>query len=234
MGDKDNFEAIPKVRHLAATTKALAQAVRLEGKNYVQYEYPDYETYRKVQILGNKSKLTWQAVPERHVQALAGWLEATLGPVRFGLCHGTRRGAEQAWFRQHLTGEPEVIGTEISDTATQFPHTVQWDFHDVNPDWEQRADFVYSNSWDHAFAPRRAFEAWFGSLRPGGVMLLDHSRDQVPEAANELDPFGISFDGLTELVTETFEGRGRVLPALDFRKVNPDYRARVLVLQKHG
>lgn len=232
MNDGEDAEEIPKVRHLAAVAKTLSRAVRSEGKGYVLYDYPDYETYRKVQILGNKSKIKWQAVSESHVARLSDWLNATLGPVSFGLCHGTRRGAEQAWFRSHLAGNPQVLGTEISDTATQFPDTVQWDFHDTNPDWETRADFVYSNSWDHAFAPRRAFEAWFDTLRTGGVMLLDHSRDQVPEAANELDPFGISFDGLSELMNELFSGRGQVLPPLDFRKTNPEYRARVLILQK--
>lgn len=229
----DDSLPVPKVRHLAAATQALARAVRTEGTGYVLYEYPDYETYKKVQTIGNKSKLKWQAVKESHIVLLARWMEQTLGSVGFGLCHGTRRGAEQSWFRAHLPGNPAVIGTEISDTANQFPNTVQWDFHDENPDWAERADFVYSNSWDHAFAPRKAFEAWFGSLRPGGVMLLDHSRDQVEEAANELDPFGISFEGLFELLGDLFQGRGVVLPSLDFRKTNPEYRARVLILQKN-
>lgn len=232
MNDGEEPDAIPKVRHLAAVIKTLSRAVRSEGKGYVLYDYPDYETYRKVQILGNKSKIKWQAVPESHVRYLSDWLNVTLGPVSFGLCHGTRRGAEQAWFQRHLIGNPKVIGTEISDTAAQFPDTVQWDFHDANPEWEGRADFVYSNSWDHAFAPRRAFQAWFETLRVGGVMLLDHSRDQVPEAANELDPFGISFDGLENLISELFEGRGQLLPSLDFTQSNPEYRARVLILQK--
>lgn len=233
MSDDDASAAIPKVRHLAEATKALAKAVRLEGDGYVLYEYPDYETYLKVQTLGNKSKIKWQAVKESHIRLLSDWMNRTLGVVTFGLCHGTRRGAEQAWFRSHLSGGPRVIGTEISDTASEFPDTVRWDFHDTNPEWDQRADFVYSNSWDHAFAPRRAFEAWFASLRPGGVMLLDHSRDQVAEAANELDPFGISHDGLTALLADLFQDRATLLPGLDYRKTNPEYRARVVILQKN-
>lgn len=219
-------------RHPNVEARALARAVRTEGKGYVLYEYPDYETYRLVQTSGNKAKLHWQSVKESHVVLLADWLARTVGPVRFGLCHGTRRGAEQAWFRQHLPGNPEVIGTEISDTADQFPHTVQWDFHEENPAWTGRADFVYSNSWDHAFAPRRAFEAWFAALRPGGVLLLDHSSRQGPRTANELDPFGITFEGLEALLGETFEGRGALLPALDFRETNPDYKTRVVILRK--
>ena len=42
------------------------------------------------------------------------------------LCHGTRNGAEQRYFKDHWKNA-EVLGTEISDTATQFPMTVEWD-----------------------------------------------------------------------------------------------------------
>lgn len=197
------------------------------------YEYPDYETYRAVQTAGNKAKLKRQFVKESHIRSLAKAIEEAIGPVRFGLCHGTRRGLEQAWFKAHLTGGPSVLGTEISDTATDFPDTIQWDFHDRNADWEGRADFVYSNSWDHAFDPARAFAAWVGSLRPGGWLLLDHTREQTPDSANALDPFGVSFERLTAMLIDQFRDAARLLPVIDTRKTNPEYRARVVVLQKN-
>ena len=197
------------------------------------YQYPDYETYRTVQTAGNKAKLDWQFVTEGHIATLAAALDAAVGPVRFGLCHGTRRGQEQAWFTRHLSGAPEVLGTEISDTADQFPNTVQWDFHDVNPDWDGRADFVYSNSWDHAFDPARAFGAWMQSLRPGGWLMLDHTRGHNPVAANALDPFGVTFERLNRMLHDQFVGQARFMPVIDTRKTNPDYRARVVVLEKN-
>lgn len=197
------------------------------------YEYPDYETYRAVQTAGNKAKLKRQFVKESHVAILARELDAKIGPVRFGLCHGTRRGLEQAWFSAHLAGHPEVLGTEISDTATQFPNTVQWDFHDRNADWDGKADFVYSNSWDHAFAPNRAFAAWMDSLRPGGWMLLDHTKQQTPDSANALDPFGVTFEYLVAMLDQQFRDTARHLPVIDTRKTNAEYRARVVILQKN-
>jgi len=210
--------------------EAQAGATRVERDGMVIHEYPDYETYRAVQTAGNKAKLKMQFVKESHVKALAAHLTATLGPVRFGLCHGTRKGLEQAWFTQHLGGV-EVIGTEISDTASQFPQTVQWDFHDENPDWAGRADFVYSNSWDHAFDPVKAFSAWMGQLRPGGLLLLDYTRGQSPAEANALDPFGITWPGLAALLGRELTAFGVLEPPLDLRD-NPDYAALVAVMRR--
>jgi len=197
------------------------------------YEYPNYETYRTVQTAGNKAKLKRQFVKESHVVTLANSIEAAIGPVRFGVCHGTRQGLEQAWFTKHLRGNPEVIGTEISDTATEFPNTIQWDFHDSNPDWMGKVDFVYSNSWDHAFDPARAFASWMESLRPGGWMLLDHTREQTPESANALDPFGVTYERLTAMLESQFRDTARLLPMIDSRTTNPDYKARCVILQKN-
>ncbi len=205
---------------------------KLEGEGYVLHQYPDYDTYRDVQVAGNKAKLKMQFVKESHIRILSEHLTSLLGEIRFGICHGTRRGAEQAWFRAHLAGTPEIIGTEISDTASDFPDTVQWDFHDPNPDWAGRADFVYSNSWDHAFDPGRAFAAWLEAMRPGGLMLLDYTKGQTPEAANALDPFGTTLEALTDLLAEKFGDRTRLCPVLDTRKTNKEYRAQVVILEK--
>ena len=154
----------------------MAGDTKIETDGFVLHQYPDIETYRAVQIAGNKAKLNKQFVRESHIRILADYVNAEMGETRFGICHGTRRGAEQAWFRQHLIGDPDIIGTEISDTADQFANTVQWDFHDPNPAWADRADFVYSNSWDHAHAPEVAFDVWLQTLRPGGRMFLDYTK----------------------------------------------------------
>jgi hypothetical protein len=219
-------------KRAAREAESLARATAHVEDGYTLYQYPDYDTYRAVQTAGNKAKLKRQFVKESHVAHLAEVMNAQLQPITFGLCHGTRRGAEQAWFARHLTGQPEVIGTEISDTAADFPNTVQWDFHEENPAWAGRADFVYSNSWDHAFDPPRAFAAWMAALRPGGWMMLDHTKDQTPESSNALDPFGVSFERLCAMLTTQFDGQARLMPVIDTRKTNPDYRARVVVLEK--
>ncbi len=232
MADKNTQPGLFK--RAVADAERLAGGEMITGDGYALYRYPDYETYKAVQTAGNKAKIKRQFVRESHIATLADAVSKQLGPVRFGLCHGTRRGAEQAWFTSHLPGNPEVIGTEISDTATSFPNTVQWDFHDDNPDWRDRADFVYSNSWDHAFDPPRAFRAWINSLRPGGLLLLDHTKDQTPETSNALDAFGITFEGLEQMLRDQFSDLGELLPVIDTRRTNPEYRARVVVFARKG
>lgn len=205
---------------------------KVENDGFVLHQYPDRETYREVQIAGNKAKLRMQFVKESHIRILSEYINEQMRQTAFGICHGTRRGAEQAWFRQYLLGNPNIIGTEISDTAHQFPNTVQWDFHEVNPDWSERADFVYSNSWDHACEPEAAFGAWFGSLRQGGRLFLDYTKGQSRDAANALDPFGIDYDALIFLLGKLFGNRATILQTIDTRRTNKEYRARIIVLEK--
>lgn len=175
----------------------------------------DVELYRRLQTEANKMKIENQWVPEEHIKILSTYLlGAGLAPRR-GVCHGTRRGNEQMWFRKHLGPEADVFGTEISDNATDFPHTIQWDFHEVDPAWLGQMDLVYSNSWDHAHSPEVAFGGWIASLRPGGFLMLDHGWNYQPERVSAMDPFGISEDGLVRMLNRLGEGRGRVVEVIN-------------------
>lgn len=198
--------SIGKVQRDEADGYAL---VGFEGENGF-----DYDAYRSIQEEGNKAKLHGQWVTRGHIQFLADHITALGVTVRRGACHGTRQGFEQGWFREALP-DADVFGTEISSTAAQFAHTVQWDFHEVNPDWVGALDLVYSNSWDHAYDPDKAVTAWLETLTPGGVLLLDHSRYHLPDRANELDPFGADFDNLTALVARLGAGLGEVLDPVE-------------------
>ncbi|QPH53524.1 class I SAM-dependent methyltransferase [Pontivivens ytuae] len=210
------------------------KVVEEDGARRVLYEDETgfrYDLYREVQNLGNAAKLNRQFVTEPHIRWLAQALPKWVGQVSSGLCHGTRRGAEQGWFAQHLAGEPDIIGTEIADSATQFPRTVQWDFHDANPDWIGRFDFVYSNSWDHAFDPERAFSTWIDQLRPGGAMLLDFTPAHRSAQANVLDPFGIELDPLCRMLDRVAGERGKVRRVIRAGR-SPDLMAHVIRFQR--
>jgi hypothetical protein len=193
---------------------------RRDGDGHTLYSYLDengrfdYEKYRNIQIEGNKRKLDAVWVVRENVEAVADYLERTIAPINFGICHGTRRGKEQEWFREIL--QCEVIGTEISDSATQFPHTIQWDFHEVKPEWLDAVDFIYSNSFDHSYDPERCLSAWMSCVREGGLCVLEHSSLHGPRGATQLDPFGAELQVMPYLITTWGKGRygvREILPA---------------------
>lgn len=165
----------------------------------------DYEHYRKVQTEGNRRKIEKVWVREPNIKFLSDYIKSLgLNPT-FGICHGTRRGKEQEWFRKYL--DAEVIGTEISDTATEFPNTIQWDFHDVKPEWIDSVDFIYSNSFDHSYDPESCLSGWMSCVKPGGICILEHSTLHSPSGANELDPFGAELVVMPYLITTWGKGK---------------------------
>ncbi len=135
-----------------------------------------YEQYRAAQIEHNKRKLEDVWADNATLWAIADDLRRH-GLGESGICHGARNGFEVTWLREHLGGE--VIGTDISETATQFPHMQVWDFHEENPDWVERFDFVYTNSLDQAMEPARALNAWAKQIVPAN-RFLKFLRRQYP------------------------------------------------------
>ena len=162
----------------------------------------DPATYRVEQDAGNARKIDLVWTDRSTIMAISDVLRTDMPDPVFGLCHGTRRGAEQQWSREALGCD--VIGTEIADSATQFPNTVHLDFHDRVADWVGRADFVYSNSWDHSHDPQAALTVWIEQLRIGGYLVLEGSIDHGPQGASRLDPFGIEPAVLPYLVADWF------------------------------
>ncbi|SDE28613.1 hypothetical protein SAMN05421538_105153 [Paracoccus isoporae] len=175
-----------------------------------------YEKYREIQTIGNKAKIGNQWVPEEHICILARILsERHPGPVRYGVCHGTRRGKEQEWFEKYLADGADVFGTEISDTATDFPKTIQWDFHERKAEWEGRFDFIYSNSWDHTYDPKLLFTTWASCLNKNGYLMIDHGWNYDPDRVDLLDAFGISETNLITLLNRECAEFGQVEDVID-------------------
>jgi SAM-dependent methyltransferase len=173
-----------------------------------------YEDYRRTQNLGNAAKIANIFVDEANVAYLASYIARRSGSAPRILCHGTRNGAELRYFRNALP-DATLLGTEIADSAGQFADTIQWDFHDVKPEWIEAWDVVYSNSWDHAFEPERAFLNWMQCLRPNGVVLLEHSLFHTPAYASELDPFGATLPALVECLNRVGAPRWEVIEILE-------------------
>jgi hypothetical protein len=212
--------------------KRLAETLKEAWVNRTPVTYRgalSYEDYRATQNAGNLRKLAHVWAKEANIAHLARYATGRLGPNLRVLCHGTRNGAEIKWFRKHLPGAIKVLGTEIADTAGQFPDTIQWDFHDIKPEWVGAWDVIYSNSWDHAFIPRQAFRNWMESLSPRGLLFLEHTRYHTPAHVDDLDTFGATLPALRGLLDEIGAPRWRVTDILSDMPIRKP-RLRVVVV----
>lgn len=170
------------------------------------YEYKDYEEYKKIQVETNKSKLArgWSCFnkPGPRKTIISEMATKYLGENsddKDVICHGTRGGHEQQFFKS-LYPNGNTIGTEISDTATRFPMTVEWDFTKQNSEWVNGFDIVYSNSFDHTIDPQETLRVWREQLKEGGFMFIEWSERQA--IGNKNDPLKATFEEIEELVVE--------------------------------
>lgn len=174
-----------------------------EGYEVVRYQGSegfDATAYKEVQTAANKAKINWVSVQKANIEYLCACLKGRGVTIRNVLCHGTRNGTEQRFFRE-ATGA-EILGTEISDTAMQFPMTIQWDFHEVKPEWVGAYDVVFSNSWDHSHSPKKLFPAWFSCVREGGALVVEWFTIHEETKASPIDPFRAKLSALLAILQE--------------------------------
>jgi hypothetical protein len=194
----------------------------------------DYALYKAAQEEANRRKIDCVWVQKENICFLSTYISRVLPELRFGLCHGTRRGLEQQWFREQLNCD--VIGTEISSTASQFPYTIQWDFHEVKDEWLGKVDFIYSNSLDHSYDPEACLTNWMRCLSPHGVCILEYSDGH--EKAKRSDPFGASIFHMPYLILRWGKGAFSVQEVLDApvpsRFKAEKYPAQFLIVRNHS
>jgi hypothetical protein len=175
-------------RLISRTGLVLTPAKNLDLVHQHDYGSGGYDDYRRTQIHHNKRKIDKVFADAATIAYIADYVRANTERVVGGICHGTRRGFEQAEFSRLLNCP--VIGTELSDTATQFPNTFEWDFHEQKPEWVGAFTFGYSNSHDQAFNPRKALLTWTEQLTPDGFLFIEHTMLHSATGSSEMDPFG--------------------------------------------
>ena len=179
----------------------------------------NYGKYVKIQTEGNKSKIELVWAVEENIAFLANYIKQIVPFPKFGICHGTRQGKEQEWFKKYIE-DCNVIGTEISDTAHNFPNTIQWDFHEVKTEWINSVDFIYSNSLDHSYDPKNCMNAWMSCIKQGGICIIEHSSLHGTSAVTELDPFGAEIAYMPYLITLWGDGKYGVRQILKAPQIN--------------
>jgi len=148
---------------------------------YIKNDSFDYDLYIKRQIAVNKHKLNQSGpmIGNQENGFMVQFAKHNTNPIKFGICHGTRRGNEQVSMGERFN--IETIGTEISDNALQFPRTIQWDFHDIKEEWIDNTSIIYTNSFDHAFDPIYALGNWMRCIhKTGFIIMRAFNKDYTP------------------------------------------------------
>lgn len=161
------------------------------------YKYKDYDEYVEWQIRTNKSKAGWVYVKESTIRQIV-----EVAPFASNIiCHGTRAGAEQKYFKKFLRNA-NILGTEISDNATDYPMTIQHDFNMQKPEWIGKFDIVYSNCIDHSIDPKATLKTWSEQLVETGIMCVEYSQRQSIPGGNVNDPLDATLNEIVNLVEE--------------------------------
>ena len=158
------------------------------------YKYKDYNHYKESQTRTNKEKITWSYVKKTIINKISQDKKI----AEKILCHGTRNGTEQKFFKDNFP-DAYVIGTEISDTALNFPMTVMHDFSIEKPEWIGVFDIIYSNSFDHSYDPEKTIVTWKNQLNDTGRLYLEYAETQsIGNDADPLDATEKEVEGLIE------------------------------------
>ena len=168
------------------------------------YKYNNYEEYKATQIFYNKKKINEIWADEFNLKKIADFLKKNIDKKNIkGICHGSRNGFEQNFFNKNILNS-KVFGTDISDTAINYKDSIEWDFHKTKKEWIDNFDFVYSNSLDQSYDPKKALTNWVQQINKNGYVILEHTDQHNVMAAGKMDPFGVEPQFFPCLITEWF------------------------------
>ena len=165
-------------------------------------KYSSYDEYKEIQ--SNFSRMKKECIWVREY-TLDYIFEQVKGKQDlFGICHGVRNGFEVKYLKDKLP-EAIIIGTEISDVASDLNYVIQWDFHNIKEEWLNNVDFIYSNSFDHSYDPKLCITNWMKCIKKeGGICFLEWTYDHNVGGGEEYpaDCFGASREEYMELASE--------------------------------
>jgi len=168
------------------------------------YKYKNYDEYKDTQIYYNKKKIEHVWADEKTLEKIRDFLiENTSTGIIKGICHGSRNGFEQNFFNKNQD-KFYVIGTDISDTAENYKNSIIHDFHEEKKEWLNSFDFVYSNSLDQSFDPRKAVQTWLNQLKKDGFIIIEHTDQHGVIASGKMDPFGVEANFFPYLLSDWF------------------------------
>lgn len=165
------------------------------------YQYPSYEDYVAAQVKANKAKVGKIVyVQQQTILSICDYHKSNMLTADNILCHGTRDGTEQSFFKKIIPTATYIIGSEISDNAHNYPMTVQHDFNKVQESWINKFDIIYSNSFDHSITPYETIKVWLDQLNNNGRLYIEWSESQNNNGVIESDPLNASFKEVERMI----------------------------------
>jgi len=204
---------------------------RRANQDFVLYEYNSYDEYRKTQIDHNIRKLSKVWADDKTLDRVAEKvLSLKLGETIKGICHGTRNGFEQNYLTSNYK-RIHAFGTDISESAHEFPLSFVWDFHERKIEWVNSFDFVYSNSLDQAWNPKKALTSWLEQLNSTGIVIIELTVNHGPEGASVMDPFGVRPIAFPYVLSDWFGNELKLSHSVE-KKSNMDLEAWLFFISK--
>ena len=168
------------------------------------YKYKNYEEYKKTQIHHNKKKIKHIFSDENTLDCISEYLLKNMPQTNYnGICHGSRNGFEVHFFSNKFVNS-KIIGTDISENVTGFKNSIIHDFHQEKKDWISYFDFVYSNSLDQSYDPKKALQVWLSQIKKDGYLFVELTNQHTVQTSGSMDPFGVEISYFPYLVVEWF------------------------------
>ncbi len=167
------------------------------------YKHKSYNEYVSAQIKKNLEKIDNIWVTEKEIRKIAELINENVKDKKFGICHGVRNGWEVKRLRQLL--KIEVIGTDISPTASRFENCIQWDFHNIKNEWLNNVDFIYSNSFDHSYDPYFCLDNWMKCIKKHQGICLLHWMKTNEKRIDPADCFAGSYIEYKKLIEKKYD-----------------------------
>ena len=179
--------------------------INSSGENFKIFKYKNYKEYKDTQIYYNKLKLNHIWADEKNLKLISEYVINNIKKKNIkGICHGSRNGFEQQKFKNFIK-DSDILGTDISETAKNFENSVVWDFHDHNYEWNNKFDFVYSNSLDQSYDPKKALSQWLKQLNSNGMIFIELSDQHNVHSSGKMDPFGVEPEYFPYLLIDWFK-----------------------------
>jgi hypothetical protein len=203
-----------------------------DNQDFYLHRYKSHSEYKQTQILYNIQKIKNIWADKKTLDRVAKLVNDHSKPenLKLGICHGARNGFEQNYLNS-LNKKIYAIGTDISESCKKFKNSVQWDFHNHKKAWVRRFDFVYTNSLDQAWNPKKAISTWLNQIKDTGQIIIEHTNSHGPEEAGSMDPFGVHPKIFPYVLTLWFGDNITIFHTVD-KKDNMSLDAWLFVIKK--